>query len=101
MYRFAPFTTGVVEGSTAPSLDERLARAAEFCRAYDLDARSRGVLVETMIASLVALVTTIETEAAAGDPKFVSDLEHGHADLYRADVTYLEEHAADIAAAVA
>jgi Ser/Thr protein kinase RdoA (MazF antagonist) len=101
VYRFAPFTTGLVEGSTAPSLDERLDRAAEFCRAYDLDARSRGVLVETMIASLVALVTTIETEAAAGDPKFVSDLEHGHAALYRADVTYLEEHAEAIADAVA
>ncbi|WP_439691190.1 phosphotransferase enzyme family protein [Curtobacterium sp. SP.BCo] len=101
VYRFAPFTTGVVEGSTAPSLDERLDRAAEFCRAYGLDERSRGVLAETMTASLVALVTTIETEAAAGNPKFVSDLEHGHADLYRADVAYLEQHADEITAAVA
>ncbi|MCU0154489.1 phosphotransferase [Curtobacterium flaccumfaciens pv. poinsettiae] len=89
VYRFAPFTTGAVEGSTTPDLDERLARAAEFCRAYALDDRSRGVLAETMIASLVALVTTIEHEAAAGNPKFVSDLQHGHADLYRADVAYL------------
>lgn len=101
VYRFAPFTTGVVEGSTAPSLDERLDRAAEFCRAYDLDARSRGVLVETITASLVALVTTIETEAAAGNPKFVSDLAHGHAELYRADVAYIEQHADEISAAVA
>jgi Ser/Thr protein kinase RdoA (MazF antagonist) len=100
VYRFAPFTTGHVEGSTAPTLDERLARAAEFCRAYQLDARSRGVLVETMIAGLVALVTTLETEAAAGNPKFVSDLQHGHADLYRADVAYLETHAASIDEAV-
>lgn len=101
VYRFAPFTTGTVEGATVPSLDERLDRAAEFCRAYELDDRSRGVLVETMTASLVALVTTMETEAAAGNPKFVSDLHHGHADLYRADVAYLEEHADEIAAAVA
>ncbi|MBT2504214.1 phosphotransferase enzyme family protein [Curtobacterium sp. ISL-83] len=101
VYRFAPFTTGIVEGVTAPTLDERLERAAEFCRAYDLDDRSRSVLADTMVASLVALVTTIETEAAAGNPKFVSDLEHGHADLYRADVAYLEQHAAEIAAAVA
>lgn len=101
VYRFAPFTTGVAEGSPVPSLDERLGRAAEFCRAYDLDARSRSVLAETMAASLVALVTTIESEAAAGNPKFVSDLEHGHADLYRADVAYIEEHADDISAAVA
>lgn len=100
VYRFAPFTTGLVEGSTAPGLDERLDRAAEFCRAYGLDDRSRGVLVETMTASLVALVTTMETEAAAGNPKFVSDLEHGHADLYRADVAWLEAHAEDVRAAV-
>jgi Ser/Thr protein kinase RdoA (MazF antagonist) len=100
VYRFAPFTTGVVEGSTAPSLDERLDRAAEFCRAYDLDSRSRAVLTETIIGSLVALVTTIETEAAAGNPKFRSDLEHGHADLYRADVAWIEGHAAEITAAV-
>ncbi|MBF4609314.1 phosphotransferase enzyme family protein [Curtobacterium sp. VKM Ac-1393] len=101
VYRFAPFTTGEVEGATAPDLDDRLARAAEFCRAYDLDDRSRSVLVETMTGSLVAMVTTMETEAAAGNPKFVSDLAHGHADLYRADVAYIEQHAADIAAAVA
>jgi len=100
VYRFAPFTTGT-EGATAPSLDERLDRAAEFCRAYGLDQRSRAVLVDTMVASLVALVTTIETEAAAGDPKFRSDLEHGHAELYRADVAFLEQHADVIAAAVA
>ena len=54
-----------------------------------------------MIASLVALVTTIEHEAAAGNPKFVSDLQHGHADLYRADVAYLEQHADAVTAAVA
>ncbi|MGN6408780.1 MAG: phosphotransferase enzyme family protein [Curtobacterium sp.] len=101
VYRFAPFTTGAVEGSTARSLDERLDRAAEFCRAYELDARSRAVLTETMLSSLVALVTTMETEAAAGNPKFVSDLQHGHADLYRADVAYIEQHADDITAAVA
>ncbi|MEJ8284578.1 Ser/Thr protein kinase RdoA (MazF antagonist) [Curtobacterium sp. PvP017] len=101
VYRFAPFTTGAVEGMTAPALEDRLARAAEFCRAYDLDARSRSVLAETMTASLVAMVTTMETEAAAGNPKFVSDLAHGHADLYRADVAYLEQHADAIAAAVA
>jgi Ser/Thr protein kinase RdoA (MazF antagonist) len=101
VYRFAPFTTGAVEGSTARALDERLARAAEFCRAYGLDDRSRSVLAETMIASLVALVTTIEHEAAAGNPKFVSDLQHGHADLYRADVAYLEQHADAVTAAVA
>jgi len=96
VYRFAPFTTGVVEGSTARSLEERLDRAAEFCRAYGLDDRSRWLLVDTMTASLVALVTTIETEAAAGNPKFVSDLQHGHAELYRADVAYLEANAAAI-----
>ena len=100
VYRFAPFTTGLVEGSTAPDLDERLDRAAEFCRAYELDERSRGVLVATITASLVALVTTMETEAAAGNPKFRSDLEHGHAELYRADVAWIEAHAADIHAAV-
>ncbi len=100
VYRFAPFTTGVVEGGTA-SLDLRLGRAAEFCRAYELDARSRSVLVDTMVSSLVALVTTIETEAAAGDPKFVSDLAHGHVELYRADVAFIEQHADAIAAAVA
>jgi Ser/Thr protein kinase RdoA (MazF antagonist) len=101
VYRFAPFTTGAVEGATAPTLDARLDRAAEFCRAYDLDDRSRAVLVDTMTASLVALVTTMETEAAAGNPKFVSDLRHGHADLYRADVAYIEAHADAITAAVA
>jgi Ser/Thr protein kinase RdoA (MazF antagonist) len=100
VYRFAPFTTGRVEGSTAPELDARLGRAAEFCRAYGLDPASRSRLVETMIAGLVALVTTLETEAAAGNPKFVSDLRHGHADLYRADVAYIETHAASIADAV-
>ncbi|WP_167510042.1 phosphotransferase [Curtobacterium citreum] len=100
VYRFAPFTTGQVEGSTAPTLDERLERAAEFCRAYELDDRSRGVLVETMTASLVALVTTMETEAAAGNPKFISDLEHGHAELYRADVAYIEANADAIHQAV-
>ncbi|KTR02091.1 phosphotransferase enzyme family protein [Curtobacterium luteum] len=100
VYRFAPFTTGAVEGGSA-SLDLRLGRAAEFCRAYELDARSRSVLVDTMVSSLVALVTTIETEAAAGDPKFVSDLAHGHVELYRADVAFIEEHADAIAAAVA
>uniref|UniRef100_A0A942T1W3 Phosphotransferase n=1 Tax=Neobacillus citreus TaxID=2833578 RepID=A0A942T1W3_9BACI len=101
VYRFAPFTTGAVEGRHAPELGERLGRAAEFCRAYDLDQRSRAVLAETMVASLVALVTTIETEAAAGNPKFVSDLRHGHADLYRADVAYIEEHAEAISRSVA
>jgi hypothetical protein len=101
VYRFAPFTTGEVEGTTAPSLEQRVGRAQEFCRAYDLDAGSRGRVVETMIAGLVAMVTTIESEAAAGDPKFVSDLEHGHADLYRADVQYIEQHAETIEAALA
>ncbi len=54
VYRFAPFTTGLVEGSTAPTLDERLERAAEFCRAYELDDRSREVLVETVTAWWIA-----------------------------------------------
>ncbi|WIB12373.1 hypothetical protein [Curtobacterium sp. MCPF17_052] len=48
----------------------------------------------------MSLVTTIETEAAAGNPKFVSDLAHGHAELYRADVAWLEEHADAITAAL-
>ncbi|QWS34852.1 phosphotransferase enzyme family protein [Curtobacterium aetherium] len=100
VYRFAPFTTGTDEGAPVPSLDDRLARAAEFCRAYGLDDRSRAVLVDTITAGLVALVTTIETEAAAGNPKFVSDLAHGHADLYRADVGWIEQHAEDIATAL-
>lgn len=100
VYRFAPFTTGGVEGRTAPTLDERLARAAEFCGAYGLDAESRARLAPTMVASIVALVTTLESEAAAGNPKFVSDLQHGHAELYRADVAYLEEHLDVITAAV-
>ena len=51
-------------------------------------------------ASIVALVTTLESEAAAGNPKLVSDLQHGHADQYRADVAYLEEHLDAITAAV-
>jgi Ser/Thr protein kinase RdoA (MazF antagonist) len=101
VYRFAPFTTGRVEGSTTPTLDGRLARAVEFCRAYGLDQTGRERLVDTMIASLVSIVTTIESEAAAGNPKFISDLEHGHADLYRADVEYIETHAASIREAVA
>jgi hypothetical protein len=42
----------------------------------------------------------MESEAAAGNPKFVSDLAHGHADLYRADVDYIETHAASITDAV-
>jgi Ser/Thr protein kinase RdoA (MazF antagonist) len=100
VYRFAPFTTGRVERSSAPRLEQRLARAAEFCNAYELGPVDRQNLVETMVASLVALVTTIETEAAAGNPKFVSDLAHGHAELYRADVTYLETHADAITEAV-
>jgi Ser/Thr protein kinase RdoA (MazF antagonist) len=100
LYRFAPFTTGAVENGPA-SLNERLARAVEFCRAYDLDPQSRERIVPTMIAGLVALVTTIETGAAAGNPKFVSDLEHGHAELYRADVRYIEENADTIAHALA
>ncbi|OIH92779.1 phosphotransferase enzyme family protein [Curtobacterium sp. MCBA15_001] len=101
VYRFAPFTTGQVEGSTAPTLDERLSRAAEFCDAYGLDQDSRARLAPTMVSSIVALVTTLESEAAAGNPKFVSDLQHGHADLYRADVAYLEDHLDVIARAVA
>ena len=101
VYRFAPFTTGEVEGSTAPALEQRLARAAEFCRAYGLDEPSRARLADTMVASIVALVTTLESEAAAGNPKFISDLAHGHAELYRADVAYIEQHVDDIAAAVA
>jgi Ser/Thr protein kinase RdoA (MazF antagonist) len=100
VYRFAPLTTGTVEGSRAPRLEQRLARAAEFCNAYELAPADRERLAETMIASLVAMVTTMESEAAAGNPKFISDLEHGHADLYRADVTYLETHAAAITDAV-
>ncbi|WP_181439649.1 phosphotransferase enzyme family protein [Curtobacterium sp. MCBD17_032] len=100
VYRFAPFTTGTVEGRPVPALEDRITRAAEFCRAYGLDDRSRAVLVETITGSLVALVTTLETEAAAGNPKFVSDLAHGHADLYRADVAWLEEHADRITAAL-
>jgi hypothetical protein len=101
VYRFAPFTTGVVEGRAAPTLEARLARAAEFCRAYGLDDVSRSRVAETMVSSLVAIVTLMETEAAAGNPKFISDLEHGHADLYRADVAYIEDHLDEIAAAVA
>jgi Ser/Thr protein kinase RdoA (MazF antagonist) len=100
VYRFAPFTTGAVEGSTAPTLEQRLARAAEFCRAYGLDEASRAQLAPTMVGSIVALVTTLESEAAAGNPKFISDLQHGHADLYRADVAYIEEHLDAIADAV-
>ncbi|MBK0296189.1 histidine phosphatase family protein, partial [Bacillus sp. S34] len=34
------------------ALDERLDRAAEFCRAYELDARSRELLAETMTGAL-------------------------------------------------
>ncbi|WP_413602221.1 phosphotransferase [Curtobacterium sp. Curtsp57] len=100
VYRFAPFTTGAVEGATAPTLDARLSRASEFCRAYGLDQASRSVLAPTMLASITALLTMLETEAAAGNPKFVSDLEHGHADLYRADAAYIEQHADDITRAV-
>lgn len=100
LYRFAPFTTGSVEGQRIPSLDVRLARAAEFCRAYDLDVTSRAQLVDAMVAGIVALVTTIETQAAAGVEKFVEDLDEGHVDLYRADVAYIETHAAAIADAV-
>jgi Ser/Thr protein kinase RdoA (MazF antagonist) len=100
VYRFAPFTTGVDEGSPVPTLDHRLARAAEFCRVYDLDAAGREQLVDAMVAGIVALVTTIETRAAAGDAKFAEDLEQGHADLYRRDVEYIEAHAGSIRDAV-
>lgn len=100
VYRFAPFTTGAVEGEHVPTLETRLARAAEFCRAYDLDDASRAQVVDAMVSGLVALVTTIETQAAAGVAKFVEDLEQGHVDLYRADVAYIETHAASIADAV-
>ncbi|WP_186317544.1 phosphotransferase [Curtobacterium sp. 9128] len=100
VYRFAPFTTGAVEGSTAPTLDARLARAAEFCRAYGLAEASRSLLVPTMLASIAALLTMLEEEAAGGNPKFISDLAHGHADLYRADLAYIEQHADAITAAV-
>lgn len=100
VYRFAPFASSVDEGGPVPEFADRVTRAAEFCRAYGLDARSRSVLVETMTSSLVALVTTIDTEAAAGNPKFVSDLAHGHAELYRADVAWLEEHGDAITAAL-
>ncbi|MFZ7087732.1 phosphotransferase [Curtobacterium sp. RRHDQ10] len=100
VYRFAPLTTGDDRSTPTPSLDHRLVRAAEFCRAYDLDAGSRAELVDAMVAGLVALVTTIETRAAAGDAKFAEDLEQGHADLYRADVAYIESHAAAIRDAV-
>ncbi|PZE76699.1 aminoglycoside phosphotransferase family protein [Curtobacterium sp. MCBD17_034] len=98
VYRFAPLTTG---DTPVTRLDDQLARAAEFCRAYDLDASSRAGLVEAVVAGLVALVTTIESEAAAGDPKFARDLAAGHAELYRADVAYIEHHADAIRHAVA
>ncbi|KQO65100.1 phosphotransferase enzyme family protein [Curtobacterium sp. Leaf261] len=100
VYRFAPFTTGTVEGGPIPALETRLARAEEFCRAYDLDVTSRAQLVDAMVAGIVALVTTIETQAAAGVEKFAEDLAEGHVDLYRADVAYIETHAAAIADAV-
>lgn len=100
VYRFAPFTTGADESAPVPSLEQRLARAAEFCCTYDLDPAGREQLVDVMVAGIVALVTTIETRAAAGDAKFVEDLEQGHADLYRRDVEYIETHAASIRDAV-
>jgi len=93
VYRFAPFTTAA---HRIVDLDVRLARAAEFCRVYGLEPGSREQLVDVMVAGLVALVTTIETEAAVGDDRFVQQRNARRADLYRADVAYIETHAASI-----
>lgn len=101
VYRFAPFTTAPDRPRAVDAFPDQLARAVEFCRAYDLAPAARASIVEAMVAGLVALVTWMETEAAAGNPKFISDIEHGDADLYRADVAYIEEHAATIRAALA
>ena len=94
VYRFAPFTTGAVEGIDRP----RPRRAARTRRRVLPRLRPRRPLPQRPGRDDDRVPRrprhhASSTEAAAGNPKFVSDLQHGHADLYRADVAYLEQHA--------
>jgi Ser/Thr protein kinase RdoA (MazF antagonist) len=93
VYRFAPFTTGA---SRVERFDQQLARAARFCSAYDLDPTSRAGIVDAMVAGLVALVTTIESAAAAVEDPASGQRARARADLYRADVAHIEQHADEI-----
>ncbi|MEU8379241.1 phosphotransferase [Streptosporangium sp. NPDC048865] len=87
IYRFAPLhapDNPDAYGSPA----EQGSRAARFCRTYGCEADA--ALLDLVADRLRALIAFMHDQARQGDRAFRSHIDDGHADLYEADIRYLD-----------
>lgn len=95
-YRLAPLTQAEDTGAGVPSLTVRGERVEQLCRAYggagDQVAIAANVVLRTTIARLQDLATFTAARAAAGAPQVAA-----HAQIYRNDARWVEEHLEDLA----
>lgn len=96
IYRWAPLSAAIARGMGG--LHDQIDRARIFLDAYDLPAKQRRVLPDMLVERLQALVRFMEGEAARGVEKYRRDLQEGHEQIYRRDITYIGEHREEIAA---
>ncbi|MFF5244195.1 phosphotransferase [Streptosporangium sp. NPDC000095] len=87
VYRFAPLhAPGNPDGYGGPMEQGR--RAARFCRVYGIPADT--TLLDAVADRLRALIDLMHDQAEQGHEAFRSHIEDGHADLYEADIRYLD-----------
>ena len=92
LYRFAPLT-GPENGDGFGTATDQAGRARTFLDAYGAVREQRATAVAALAPRLMSLVDFMRDAAEAGDASFARHIAEGHADLYRADVDYIESHA--------
>ncbi|CZF81884.1 Homoserine kinase [Grimontia celer] len=94
VYCWAPFKTH--EFDKMGTLDEQIARAVIFCKAYGMTKEEISGLPDVMIERLEALVSFMRKEAEEGNEAFQQNLEDGHDLAYEEDIQYILQNKKDI-----
>ena len=92
LYRFAPLT-GPENGDGFGTTTDQAGRARQLLDAYGAGREQRATAVAALAPRLRSLVDFMHKAADAGDASFARHIAEGHADLYRADIAYIESHA--------
>lgn len=92
LYRFAPLT-GPENGDGFGTTAEQARRARSFLDSYGAGREQRASAVAALAPRLRSLVDFMQEAADAGDASFARHIAEGHADLYRADIAYIDSRA--------
>lgn len=90
IYCWAPFKTH--EFDKMGTLDDQIARAGMFCKAYGATQSMLSNLPDVMIERLQALVSFLRVEAEKGNEAFQQNLEDGHHLAYERDIQYISQN---------